>query len=133
MAQGAELFSQTYNTLASVEASQRTHNLNVQKEQTSQLQKALDDIMTNLEGGVSNAAKMATDLIEKGAEPSAIMASLEAIAQDAGSPVVSQAINAIKLSMPMTADEYSIRKTKRDIKASQPVIDELVRSGVPKD
>src|SRR3972149_1156870 len=55
MAQGAELFSQTYNTLASEEASQRTHNLNVKKEQTTQLQKALDDIMTNLEGGVSTA------------------------------------------------------------------------------
>ena len=57
-----QAFLSAQGQLATEEAAKRTHELNFRKERTTQLQKALDDIMTNLEGGVSNAIAKGTPI-----------------------------------------------------------------------
>ena len=103
MAQGAELFSQTYNTLASEEASQRTHNLNVQKEQTTQQQKSLDDIVVNLEGIVSNAISSGRKLDDP---------AIQSTITQFENLLMQSAQNAAKSGLPIDPNSYASRIAK---------------------
>src|SRR3990172_12107238 len=96
-------FSQGRASLASIEANKRTQKLNAQKEQTTQLQKSLDDIAVNLEGIVTNAISSGRKLDDP---------AIQSTITQFENLLMQSAQNAAKSGLPIDPNSYAARIAK---------------------
>ncbi|KKM75743.1 hypothetical protein LCGC14_1387170, partial [marine sediment metagenome] len=86
----------------------------------------------DVEGALSGNATLAANMLDNGADPENVRTVLEAIKSASADDNVNAGIDALIGGLPISQAEHQRRKGEGEISEKQPLIDAMVKAGVPR-